>query len=353
MFPAPGAYTVGVLSAPLAKAATTGGEEADEFENWWLRAIEQRTRQEFVSAEQAMWGALETLLHERGVSAPSALAPQELQRTLFDLGTASTAHMVGFTIPAALSERLGALGFTTTEALNFPALAYRVGLIYRALEQSPPLPWSALVQRAHAMPLSSAERAAIEIARNRAGLWLRPIFDQAGQAWTAQREIEPLRRVLTAGLERRASTGQMVRELARSQRAQGILRDADRTLRTELAECRTRGAWDADSKHAPADAQWFRQLSANPCRGCLFLQKNSDGTPKLYTRQQILDGDALGYNTGHWTTWHVRLGGNHPRCVDAPWAVYHPAMASIFEGRAPGYAEMMRRLKVFEVKEAA
>lgn len=352
LFPVAGAYAVGVLNAPLAKA-TVGGEDTDEFENWWLQLIEDRARQEFVSARDAMWGTLETLLHERGVKAPSALAHQQLQQTLFDVSTAATARLVGVTVPAAVVERLGKIGFTSAETIDFPAIAYRAQLISARLATQAPVAWPELVRLATQAPLSSAERATIEYARNRAGLWLQPVFDESGRVWSAQREIEPLRRILADGTARRKSTQEMVRQLEASQRGQGVTRDARRVCRSEIAEARGQAAWQQVRKGTTDDDRFFRQTSAHPCRGCLRLLKNPAGTPRLFTRAELDAGEAMGLNRGSWQHWHLRAGGLHPNCVCGPVEQFHSAMVSIFSRRAPEFAAMIRNLKVFEEKEAA
>lgn len=345
LFPESGEYVIAKAEVPAAPV--------EQFEAWFLEQLAGATRQHFVSAEYAIWEVLDKLLQDRGVRAPSQLGLWELHRTLFDLSTASTARMVGFQVPQDVVTRLTGFGFTLPEALDAPALAYRMGLMYQHLVAAEPVPWEQLVQDARAFPLASAEREAVAIARQRAGTWLKPIFDDVGNVWTADREITPLRRIVGDALEQRRGTREAARELGASQRAQGVLRDADRVIRTEVANARSQGAWAADSKHWAPDVKLFRQTSRNACRDCLRLYKNPDGTPRLYAREELTALDAQGPNVGPRDGWGPRIGATHPNCACGVWAAYLPAMAAIFERRAPEYAELMQRLKVFEGAKAA
>jgi hypothetical protein len=260
--------------------------------------------------------------------------------------------MVGIHIPAELSARLHAIGFTPLQTLAFPSLAYRMGKIAETLAAGPVVAWEDVLRQARSFPLSSAERAAVNAAEQRAGLWLRPIFDQSGKVWTAEREIAPLRKILTAGMDQRRSVREMARELGASQRAQGVLRDADRVVATEVSNARSLGAWENDSKRWAADALLFRQPAGNACRGCLRLFLRPDGFPHLYTRQEFEAGEALGVNRGNWREWHLRVQSEHPNCRCGPVRQYHPAMQSILAPRAAQLAADVRELRVFEEQAA-
>jgi len=341
IFPAPGTYVIAKADA--------AGPELGEFETWFLRRLYDVTRERFVTSQYAIWEVLDELLRRRGVHAPSRLDWWELNRTLFDLNTASTARMVGLRIPPDVRERLAAIGFSPKEALDFPGLAYRMGAIYQRLEERDPVEWRELVDLAQSHPLSPAEEAAVEWARTRAGLNLQPIFDDTGRVWTAERELVPLRGITARAVERRVGAREAARELSQSQRARDIFRDGDRVMRTEIADARGQGAWRA--RAYPDDARIFRITSRDACKACLRLYLMPDGMPRLYTVTEVAAFDAQGYNRGPQATWVPKIGATHPNCACSPWQRWLAAMESIYRRSAPAMAEMLERLKVF--KEAA
>ena len=341
LFPEPGTYEI----ENIAKAAMEQAAATEDFREWFLRRLMEVGRQRFVTAQQVMWDVLDGLLRSHNVQAPSQLSLWELNRTLFDLSTASTARMVGFHVPEALVDNLRNLGFTLPEALDFPAVAYRMGLIYDRLAQSPVLEWPELNRLAQSFPLSSAERAAVEIARSRAGVWLQPVFRASGEAWVADREIEPLRERVARAIETRQGRREAGRQLSNEQRAQGIIRDGDRVMRTEIANAEIQGAWQHDSKTWPADALLFRQPSINACRECLRLYLNPDGTPRLYERLQLEAWTAQGPNRGPREEWRAIIGATHPHCACGPWARWRKEFALIGPDSTKRFADRMREVR--------
>jgi hypothetical protein len=344
IFPVEGPYAIEFLGK-------AGGEAGEPFETWFLQRLLDVSEEHFVMSQQSIWQVLDELLLRRGIEAPSELDYWELNRVLFDLTHASTARMVGINVPREVSERLLAMGWRAPEVMDFPALAYRMGLIYARLKQAQPPQWNEVVSMARAVPLGSAERAAIEHVRRRAGVFLRPIYDETGRVWTAEREIVPLRRLTEEALQHRIGTEEAARELGKQQRAQGIFRDAHRVMRTEIAEARGRGVWKTESKGLAPDELVFRQTSRTPCKGCLRLYRNPDGTPRLYTRRELEASDALGLNRGGPDKWHAVVGSTHPHCVCAPWSRYYESMRPLFEQTAAPYRAVIEALGVF--REAA
>lgn len=346
LFPEPGVYYV----EPLLKAASPL-PSVDEWEGWFMRRLHQESRRYFAQSERAIWQVLDDVLRRRGVAAPSDLDYWELQKTFFDLTTASTARMVGLPVPQDLTQRLRTMGWSETQALDFPALAYRFGKIYQTLLEQPAAPWERLIDQARSFPLSRVEERAIDITRQRAGNNLRPIFDEAGRVWTAEREIEPLRDILERGQRERRGAGKMASELGNSQRAQGVFREADRVIITELAEAQGNATWDDQAAKWKDDQLLWRPTSPTACKDCLRLLKMPDGMPRLYTMAEVEAADALGWNTGPRESWHVRKGGLHPRCRCGPWRRWLESMRSILEKTATEHAARIARLKVF--REAA
>lgn len=350
LFPSPGVYQVERLDEVVAKAGSMAGGEGD-FEAWFLQRLLEVSVGQQRSAQLAIWEVLDRYLARHGVTAPSEADQWELGRLMFDLSQASTANMVGLRVPRTVTDRLVALGWTPNEILDFPALAYRMGQIYDALESGRRLSWAQVLDAAQSRPLSSIERAAVEHARARAGVWLRPIFDEGGRVWSAEREIAPLRARTARAIADRTSARTAGRELANSNRAVGIFRDGERVMRTEIAEHMGQGHWQEAAKGWAPDQLLYRPTSTTPCKVCLRLFKQPDGMPRLYTRAEVEAGEALGVNTGPAKDWHIRIGPIHPHCVCGPWSRWTDALRATFERRAADFASLMKRLRVF--KEAA
>ncbi|GEM_PF-5408334 len=340
IFPQPGEYFV----EPLAKAVS--GHENHGFDEWFLQRLYEVSLERSLGMQEAIWTVLDELLMERGVRTPSDLEWLELQNLLFDLQGASTARMAGLKVPKALLERLGGFGWTPFEQLDFPALAYRMGRIYERLEKTEPMPWEELIKLAQDIPLGSAERVAVDHLRRHAGNYLRPVYTKTGEAWVAEREQYPLRELLSAGAERRKTVRRLARELGNSQRARGIARDAERVVRTEMAEARSRGAWENDRKRWKDEALIFRQTSSTPCKVCLRMFKNPDGTPKLYRPEDVEKWSELGPNTGPKENWVPKIGPIHPNCVCPPWEKYLAVMKETHEKHAPYYANLMQAMGI-------
>lgn len=340
IFRQPGVYFV----EPMLKA-TIAAEAAETFEAWFLRRLEEAARLRAGVLNETIWTLLEQLLRKRGVRAPSELDFWELRQTLFDLSNASTAHMVGFRLPPALATRLEGLGFPPAEALDFPALAYRMGRVYDRLQADGPVQWSDLVREARSFPLSPAEQAAVDVARSRAGVWMRPIFDEAGNVWTAERELAPLREIVGDALEFRRGARKAIRDLGASQRAMGVHRDASRVIRTELANAAGEGNWKV--RNWSPEQRIYRLTTPNACRDCLRIYKEPNGMPRIYTAAEVEAESAKGPNTGKRETWGPRIGSTHVNCCCPPWIAYHEAMRGLLERRAPEFAQLMERLKVY------
>jgi hypothetical protein len=351
-FPEPGVYRVERLEH-FAKAAGVGGQPTDDFEEWFLRRLFEVSRENFVDSQQAIWGVLDDLLRARGVEIPSQLDQWELGRTLFDLTHASTAHMVGLRVPADVTHRLTELGWKAPEVLDFPALAYRMGLIYHELQASAPTTWPRLLELTEARPLSAVEQLAVDAARSRAGVWLRPIFDDTGHVWTAERELEPLRELTSRAIAERRGYRAAARELGKTNRAQGIFRDTERVMRTEIATANGQANWADQSKRWETETKIYRPTTATPCRDCLRLYKLPDGMPRLYTRAEVEAESAKGPNTGPRDTWGPRIGPTHVNCCCPPWQTWQEALRPILARRAARFAEMIKTLRVFDERKAA
>lgn len=337
VFELPGVYHVELL----AKASAPGGFE-EPFEQWFLEALWKRCQAEFGGAQEAIWDVLDGLLKKAGVRIPSDLEWFDLNSVLFDLTTASTARMVGLQIPNDLAARLQLMGFTMPEVLDFPALAYRMGRIYDRLAQGDVLEWSELRRLARSQPLSISEQLAVAQARQRAGIWMRPIFDATGQVWTAERELPAVRDIASRAIESRIGARAAARELSATQRGQGIIRDAERVMRTEMAEARARGAWDARKESWDADTLIYRIVSADPCKACLRLYVLPSGMPRLW-RMKDVEQSSREPNRGPQDSWTPKIGPTHPQCLCAPWQRWYAETAEVHEMNAEKMRDLMEQ----------
>lgn len=339
IFPRSGEYVIKATDTPTRQ---------EEFEEWFLKVLFDQSRGEFQSARDSIWDALDRLLEARGVTAPSDLGFGELQDALFDLGHASTARMVGFHVPEAMRQRLSSIGFTPQEQFDFPAIAYRLGLLYRDLMAAKPAPWAQLVADAWSVPLTNAEHAAVDYARKRAGIFLRPIFDREGQLWTAERELFKVKLHTARALRNRMGAREAGRHLQNVFRAEGIDRDAERVMRTEIAEASNRGAWVHAAKDWTAETKIFRQPSRGACRGCLRLYLKQNGMPRLYRPRAVEEATAAGPNRGPWREWRPQIGATHPNCCCAPFQAWTDRMQPLFAKGAPRWAKLIEELGVFK-----
>ena len=332
-FGEPGTYYVEMLKAAQPVEGT-------KFDEWFLEALSRRVGANFTTMRNEMWEMLDRWIAERGYR-PSEADFWELESALFDLSRGATAHMVGLTVPAGVTRRLEELGFRPEEQADFPALAYRLGRIYERLQRAGAMSWGELVAAAHSMPLTPAEGAAITIARQRAGVYLKPIFDEAGRIWTADREIRPLRRLLAEAGAQRQHPREVARALSAAARAEGNFRDMERVARTEIADMRSRGSWQVN-RPSFDDAPVFRHTSTTACDDCIRLYKQADGMPRLYTVKELESFDALGPNTGPREGWVAKVGPTHPNCNCSPWQRWYSRLADVLRPGAERYAERQK-----------
>lgn len=327
----PGEYAIELL----AKAAPKGSPEI--FEEPFLRQLERAAKGAVRTARETVWHVLERWLRRAKVTRPSDADPFELQEALFDVTRASTASVVGIRIPDRMRPRLERLGWKPpAQEIEYPTVAYRMGLIREQLANNPGLSYEWVLKLAHKQILTPKEVAAANWARRRAGMNLAPIFDDTGRAWTARRELRPLRELVSEGIEERAEIREMIADYDQSQRGLGTTRDAERVIRTEIANARAMGAWQAEIRPLKDEQMLYRVPSTGACRGCLRLWLLPDGTPRLYTKAAFAAGEAQGFNTGDWRAWHPVIGAVHPNChpgdVVVSNATARVTMARRYEG---------------------
>lgn len=317
MFPSSGIYWVhadAMLAKALKMPDVAEAELEEPFEEWFLRALERAARDRFTNARDAIWRSLDELLTHYRAEVPSHLDADLLEQTLFDLSHASTARMVGLDVRMDVKRRLQSIGFSPPEMLDFPGLAYRMGLMYEQLRASAEVPFPQLVRLASEHPLSTQELSAIRYARQHAAEYMRPVFSRTTQEWVNEKEY--VRGLTERSLATRTHPLEAARDLARVDRALGVQRDSERVLRTEIADCRSAGTWAASIARLPPDSLIFRIPSPRACSECKRLFKDGD-RERLHTKADVEAQDALGPNTKK--PFHVRIRTIHPHCVCGPW----------------------------------
>lgn len=375
MFPAPGAYgiqgpdgegVVVALSAPGAEAAEAGSVlqacfptagtyrigTPDEiakavqyappkpFAEWFFERLMAEAAKGIESVRDLYRRVITDFLttHLGRHTSPAALA--EFERTLFDLRQALR-WQVAAPIDPDVRTRLEALGFQARDLVDFPGLAYRLGMIEARIQNAPTRPsWREILTLAAEAPVLTSDQVAIAVARERAGQYLTPVLLRDGteaHARILERERELLRTMTPDAVARETSARTFARALyANVEGELELRRDWERVARTELQEARLRGAFEGErqAKRWTAETLVYKTLGPNPCNGCLRLWKYPDGTPFLISVGDLEREDALGPNRGPWREWHHRIGVSHPNCLDSPALTWNPALAGFFREQA-------------------
>jgi hypothetical protein len=314
IFPAAGRYE-------LRKARPM--EEGAHFQEWFLERLAADAEANFGNLRRLVRKMLENYLQRYNGHLTDPGVLEQLEHLLFD---ARQAVRWSLAMPVSLpvEQRLRELGLTDQDVLDFPGLAYRLGL----LEREAVLPsagseqaWTHLLRTVRDVQVTHSDEAAILYARQRAAQYLSPVLLRDGQAMTLEiqaREIA-LTRELTAEAVRqemhpRALARQLYKRLGLEE---GIQRDFDRVARTEIQEARVRGAFEGERRARgwTATTLVYRIVAAHPCNGCIRLYVGTDGMPKRYKVRELEREDAQGLNRGPWRTWHARIGPTHPHCV--------------------------------------
>jgi hypothetical protein len=296
-----------------------------EWNEWFLREIERRAVLGGLELRAAIWVVLVDWFKARGaVLTPDELA--ELERLMADLSEAAVKGIVGGKVDPTVLARLARAGLPIREPLELPALAVRAGALYGRLLSQGPVGFDELRKTLLSQPFTKWEARAVERARTRAALFLRPVFDAAGRIVPIQAELDPIRSAVAEAIRGRISPRKAAAELGKTMRAQGNFRDMHRVMRTEMAEATCRARFE--SQPGEASTLMYRQVSIRACAECRRLYVQPDGMPRLYTRREVMEQDALGPNTK--VPFHARVGPTHPNCACSPWARWVAGMERLF-----------------------
>lgn len=337
----------------IVKAITTRGHvvHGKRFEEWWLERLVAAAEGQFTDLQGVVRRAVELFIREHGghLSDPQVVA--RFERLLFDLRQ-GLRWSVAQPVTPAIEEALRALGFADRHVLDFPGVAYRLGMLSDTLAKpGTSFTWEQALELAARAPVLPSDEVAIAHARMRAGAYLTPVAMRPAQALhlaAAEREQQLLRTMAVEAVAQQMAPKAFARELFKRFREEGVHRDWERVARTEIAEARCVGAFAAESRLRgwTAETTIYRTLGAAPCNGCLKLYRTSGGMPRVYTVGEVQAADALGPNQGPWQAWHARIGPTHPNCRDSPWLTWKPVLARVFESSAPEWAATWKRRKM-------
>lgn len=317
-----------------------------QFDRWYFETLLTQAATHFSNVHEVVLQHLLTLVRTHGGDLTDPGALELVERALLD-GRVAMRWALAHPVAPAVEARMRAMGLTSDDVLDWPGLAYRLGLIERELERAP-FSWDHVIELARAVPLLPGDAEAIAYARAQAGAYLAPVLVRGPAQLVTDalaRERALMQQLTADAVRREVGAREFARELYHRLSPEGIQRDFRRVARTELQEARLQGAFAAEARAkgwTPA-SQVYRTLSARPCNGCLLLYRRPDGMPKVYTVAEVQAGDAQGPNRGPWQEWHVRIGPTHPNCLDSPWITYRPELDAVFQPDAQKWQDAFRR----------
>lgn len=313
---------------------------------WWLEGLLNDATEGSLKLRDVLLQKLDTIFMKHGGRLATPQAQEAIEAALSDFRLA-VKWSLGFHLTPDQNKRLMDAGYKPVEALAFPSIAYRLGMIEAALDKQPGLDLAAILKLARAVPLNPADEVAIQYATAKAADALTPVIlrDPTVAIATALDRERAMVRTLTADAVRREwSTKEFARQLREHLDPEGIVRDFDRVARTEMQDARVRGAFAADKQAR----KWtnathvFRTVASVPCNECLRLYKTPEGMPRLYTVEALQAEDDEGYNRRR--PYHARVGPTHPNCLCSPWVKWWPEHAALYTpDRAKWVAALKRR----------
>lgn len=306
---------------------------AEEFGEWFIVRLVDSCLQVVFLWRDVIWGLIDALLASQKAATPSLGDARSIALRMSEGSTTAAFSLVGLPTGPEVGAVLRMSAMRLPPPIDMTTDAYKLGKIRKTISRGES--WRSLHGRLRTVRLSKIEQKTVEIIRGRAGLHLKPVFDQYGNQCMLYREIKPLRKILAGGVEVRKQTREMIRELANTYRAKEIARDAMRVVRTEIADARSRGSWSVEGENKNEDDLMFRQAGINACKWCIKVFVNPDGTPRLWKKSEIEEGDKEPFGV----MGVPRIGPLHPNCACGPWETYHKALRHVFSHGANAYRE--------------
>lgn len=344
LFPCDGHY---VIKATGASDDDQAPPQPKRLPRWFLESVLDAAKKGNLSLRNLIAHYIAEWIGEFGGDLTSIVAQEKLEELLKDFRLAIK-WSLGFPLSPGVERMLRQMKFTREEIVQFPGVAYRLGMIESELVKRPDLPLEEIMRLARAVPLNPADEVAIAHLTARAGEALTPIALRDPMRLVAdalERERAMLRVMAPEAVKREMGAREFASRLYHALSPEGVMRDFDRVARTELQDARVRGSFAADQKvrkWTPA-TQVFRTVASVPCNACLMLYKTPDGMPRLYTVGDLEAEDAQGYNRGPIGEWHARIGATHPNCLCSPWVKWWPEMKGIYDPDRPKWQATFAR----------
>lgn len=332
-------------------------DKLQDFEQWFLCQLTNLAGTPFVNAHEHVWQVVMTYLrnHARVCGELQDSEFYQIKSAIFSEGI-QTSRAVGISISRDLETKLTSWGWSRKDIRDFPGWAYRVAVIKALVESGEIQSFPGLVEAARSHPLSEAERQAIEAARTIGLKNLKPVYDAAGtliEGEALEKEKERLRPLLIEAIIQRKSPLKLAREMFLEDKPVGIYRDFERLAETEIANCFQYASFRADqiSGQFGDNDIVFRIPRPQACKLCITLYVGSDGTPRLYTVQELLaETTPLIKVSGRGRKlYRAAIGVGHPNCLCSAWQKYHgEASNEPFRQFAPQYIEAREKYRLDE-----
>jgi len=166
LFPADGHYVIKKAAPP--REPPPDVPVPRRLPRWWLEALLSEATRGGLRLRDMFAEKIAELAGQYGGALTTPEARVALEELLMDFRLAIK-WTLGQPLTPRVERTLRDLGFTDSEVIQFPGLAYRLGMIEAELVKRPELTFDEVLKLARAVPLNPADEAAIAYASVKAG----------------------------------------------------------------------------------------------------------------------------------------------------------------------------------------